>query len=177
MSGRLRMPSLHRITPAIRGSGVVGPPRVVVLFNACRPANVARLVVAVVVNAVKCQFGRWSRTNVGKERLETIAPTLADSDATTSVVSERWTVRVLAPLADTTPNVVLRSVAHSVCALLRLAPTRGRLAYAQAANEHITLCAAHASAREMPQVAISWRGFGQHGPVTDNSPWRYATDQ
>lgn len=178
MSEQLRMPSLHRIATALCYAILARPARVVVLHNASRPSHVAGFVVAVIVDAVKRQFRRWPLADVCEEGGKTLAPTFANLNASPAVIAERFLLLIVTARFHALPQLIFGAGAHAVFAETKkiLASTRRRRADSQSANEHISLYAAHASAREKPQ-AVLMRCFGQHGPVTDNRPWRYAPEQ
>lgn len=76
------------------------------LLRARRPSTIRRLVVAVVVDAIKgCSWRFWPHV-VGK-RLERIPP-LAYADAASTVVLPVWNIGISAPLFHVHPNLIKR---------------------------------------------------------------------
>jgi hypothetical protein len=76
------------------------------LLRLCGPANVARLVIAVYVDAVKGMPWRRTLSNVSEERQEVQLPSVADSDASAAVV---WIVllpRIKASVLHLPPTLV-----------------------------------------------------------------------
>lgn len=71
-----------------------------------RPSTIARLIRAVVVNAVKCVTGR-SAPHVAQERLETVAPSFADGDSSAAPFSVARMRGVEAAGLHAAPRVVL----------------------------------------------------------------------
>ena len=77
---------------------------VVALFHASRPAHVARLVMAVVVDTIQGQLWRWPLSHVAQERSEIAPPRLHDRNPPTAVVVEQMVARVQASRLDAFPE-------------------------------------------------------------------------
>jgi len=94
----------------------------VVSFVAClrgaiRPSAIARLVVAVVVDAVN--FGVRERTlpHIGQELSKRIMPCIANVDAAPSIVLVVFVVLFAAPRPHEAPYAILRRPGHAVCSV------------------------------------------------------------
>lgn len=61
-------------------------PCVAALLFACRPSHIARLVVPVIVDAIKFVARRWALAHILKERLKRLSPAVAHFYAATAVV-------------------------------------------------------------------------------------------
>lgn len=80
------------------------------LLSSCRPTNIPRLVVAVIVGiAVDAVLGAWTMANVCNEVLE-LQPALAHGYSSAAVIVPRSIIRVRASLDDRVPDVELRDV-------------------------------------------------------------------
>ncbi len=79
-----------------------------------RPAAIARLIIAVVIDSVNGMLGRWARPHVGRECLETHSPSLAHRNAASSVVLKICEPAIAASVDHVRPNVVNRSTRHAV---------------------------------------------------------------
>jgi hypothetical protein len=84
-----------------------------VLLCTCRPPDIARLIVPVVVDAVYRMLGRRAVAYVGIEVLKR-TPTLADGNASPSVVLISSLLRIFAAAMHTGPGIVLRAVTTSM---------------------------------------------------------------
>ena len=74
-----------------------------------RPADVARKVTLVVINAFDRVFGGWAPTNIGQEGCVALDPLIADCYTSAAVILVTLGVRVQAPKFDTDPGSILRS--------------------------------------------------------------------
>lgn len=63
---------------------------VVGLFSPCRPSDIARFVVAVIVNAINRMLQRWPLTDVRAEVNERFSPTVAHANPTRAVPLDNW---------------------------------------------------------------------------------------
>lgn len=142
---------------------------VVVLRLARGPADIARLVVAVVVDSVKRQLWRRTSADVRQKRLEALTPLITDANTSSAVVREGSISRIVAPALYVSPDLVLWRAAHRVRALLSHAPARTRCATAKAPKVDVPQCAAAAPAQQIPNALIpnlALRAFGHHRPVS-----------
>lgn len=103
-----------------------------VLLLSCRPSAVARLVMAVVVDAVKAVRTAWTRPHVGKELREVVQPLVAHRNAASAVSVKGFVAGTRAPVLRSKPTDILagRSDAprHSVSRCFRPpAPATGGL--------------------------------------------------
>jgi hypothetical protein len=87
---------------------------IAILLFPCRPSHVARLVVAIVFNALKCVLRRRPRSHVGVEVLKR-QPPIADCDSATSVVIVGRVSCGAAACKNMAPHSVLRGISHAVC--------------------------------------------------------------
>lgn len=76
---------------------------VALLLRACAPPTVVRLVVAVVIDAVKGVLWRWPSPHVGQKILVGVPPSIAHSDASASVVWIRFQARIEASAKHADP--------------------------------------------------------------------------
>lgn len=83
-------------------------PLVSTLNGRCRPPTIARLVVAIHVDAVDRVFRRGSRAHIRKERHERGVPRLANANPAASVMLPLCGVGVLAAISKIVPTDVLR---------------------------------------------------------------------
>lgn len=89
-----------------------------------RPSNVARLIAAIIVDAVDRVLHGRARAHVFDKGLEGVAPSRADYDSTTAVSKEPRRFGVLAPGDHLSPDVVAGVLRHPV----RSASGDGRVA-------------------------------------------------
>ncbi len=90
-----------------RPSGVRG------LFCGCGPAAIARLIIAVIVNAINRVFAGWSPPHVVKESQERHLPSLAYSDASAAVQAVIRSIRFRASSPHRPPCIVFWSATES----------------------------------------------------------------
>lgn len=105
---------------------VHGPAVIAALHKSGRPSAVRRLVVAIIVDAIK---GHAVRTiaHVRKEVLERMPPTVADANTARAVSTEVAVPRVIATLEHAVPRSELNGLRHIVrgVRLPRLTPSIG----------------------------------------------------
>lgn len=89
--------------------------RVVGLLLLSGPSDVARLVVAVVIDAVKGMAGRRTSANVAEEGGETLSPFVVHTDAASAVVLEVARTRNVASRPCLLPDAVFRHLRTAVC--------------------------------------------------------------
>lgn len=82
-------------------------PLIHALLAPCRPSCVPRLVVAVIVRAVECEFPAWPRANVQKEQTEGSQPPLTHLNAAPAVVLPPRILWIGAALLNPDPNSIL----------------------------------------------------------------------
>jgi len=97
-----------RLLKVISPSAIERP----VVFQALR--TMAARIVAVVVNSVNAHFPRWPFTNIRKERLERVTPTLAHDNSATAVKVVVLAVFGVAASLDVFPCPVLGSSGPAV---------------------------------------------------------------
>lgn len=165
------VPASTRLTPAALDALFVCHARVCGLLNTCRPAYVPRLVVAVVVAAVKREFWRWPSAYVSNEVRKTVAPAFTYMNSTRTVILERLVLRVMATLNHRLIHLVFLGRTQAMCARLRLAATRLRQSDAEIANEDISFDTAHAAASKKSQP-VAARCFAEDRPVPHQSAHR-----
>lgn len=78
------------------------------LLSLCSPANISRLVISVVVDAVNGMGGRWPAPHICEEILESV-PSPADLNAPRSVIRIVPDVRIIAAASHGHPDSVFRS--------------------------------------------------------------------
>jgi len=125
--------------------------RIVGLFCRRLPSNIARFVMAVVINtADRVCWGRpWS--HMGVEGFKTVGPFFANFNTSSSIEPKRGVVWPTAAFLDRRPNLIFRRFAQSVCAVCLAcvfsisAPATNLPAGRQVANEHRASRAAVAS--------------------------------
>jgi len=94
------------ILPIVRNVNIVFP--VALLLYACRPPNVARLVVTVFIGiAINGMIQRWANPHIAKECSEGCCPFFTDGHPAPAVVFPRNMALVTAPCSDVVPNRVL----------------------------------------------------------------------
>lgn len=101
------------------------------LVNSRSPSTIRWLIVAVVVDALECQFWRPS-SHIGEEIGE-VQPTLADCDASASIVFKCGHIGVQAPTQHRRPDAVLSAVARAYRVAMRYGSRSGYLNRATAA--------------------------------------------
>lgn len=178
-SAQFWMPSLQGSLSAdslpifSRESGVVH------LLRACRPSNIARLITAVVIDAVQRQFGIWSLAYRGKEGFKTGAPFIADANASSAVVAVFRTIRVVTSALDSGPQAVLGNRAQPVSArcIADQASAGLGLTCSQAADENNLFGAARAAAQQVSQFAVSTLDFADHSPASNHGSWGNRANQ
>lgn len=84
------------------------------LLGAGRPSHVSGLVVAVIVDAVKRVRAAGAFSNVGKKRLEVVAPFVAKANAATAVVGVGMMLRKFAAGLGVIPRLVFWRLRASV---------------------------------------------------------------
>jgi hypothetical protein len=116
-----RLPTLHAHASGLVGATVKG------LLLTCRPSHIAGFVVAVVVGvAVQGMTVTWPRPHINEEVTE-VKPTLADRNATPTIVLKMNGVAVKASLFHSVPDSVLRSADQSVLQPFLNAATASRV--------------------------------------------------
>ncbi len=127
------------------------------------PSHVARLVIAVVVDAVNRMVRRWLASHVLKERHELVAPSFTDGDASSTVAGEVLIVGVVAPRSHSIPLGIFWALAHPVrsvrsrCAFAHKASAGLRLLVAQRASFSVSGIAAIALAAPVNHAIESTR--------------------
>lgn len=89
----------------IVGNGMRGA-AIATLLDTSSPSAVARLITAIVVNAVNRMIRRWSRSNIITERSEIVSPLIANSNATTAIVVKVAVIIVYAAFDNLRPHFV-----------------------------------------------------------------------
>lgn len=82
--------------------------RVQYLLPLCCPSAVARFVIAVIVNTVNRVFRGWFRSHILVKGEKGIAPTVADGNAATSVITVPRIIDVCASLDHASPSAMFR---------------------------------------------------------------------
>ena len=144
------------------------------------PPHVARFVMAIVVNAVDRMCRRVARSDILKECLKGVQPSIAYSDSASSVIRERAVMRVDATLFHSIPRFVFGRPAvsampmASVCRMARpcgfTAVTSTRFNSRRShkiADEYRSNSAAHASTDDSSALARNGSGLFDHGPSTE----------
>ena len=149
---------------------IVVAARIVVLFCACRPAAIARFVVAVVVRVAinGMRFG-WARTHVSIESREVLAPCSTNCDTPRSVLLKRVAGRIVTASFHGLPNPVLRRLRFIVrpCRrrqLTRQTSTASRSASAQRRPCYDGRVSAVASAYPCPLIVLNDVTLGHYQP-------------
>jgi len=88
--------------------------RIVRLIRGGAPPAVARLIIAVVIDAVKRVFLARARPHILIERRERFAPPFTDLDTAPPVTGVVFAVSVLTSLVHALPDVMLAGMTHSV---------------------------------------------------------------
>jgi hypothetical protein len=76
------------------------------LLEVGRPSAIVRLVVTIIVDAVKRQ-ARWSCSHISIEVLETVDPSFTNADTSTAIILVRLMVSVVASTFHADPSPVL----------------------------------------------------------------------
>lgn len=92
----------------------VNTARVIRLRLRSRPSHIGRLVVAVVVDAINRMLPTWPWSNIGVERLERVAPSVADGDTSSSVVGIALKSWIPASVLHANPDSILWRLGSSV---------------------------------------------------------------
>lgn len=98
-------------------SGYTRQPTIVGLNVGRCPSTVCRTVRAIVVNAVELMAWSWRRTHVVEKCGEVVSPSVANSDAARSVVTEFRVVRFVAAPTHPEPSVVSRRLSEAMSAI------------------------------------------------------------
>lgn len=90
------------------------------LLFICCPAAVRRLIVAVVVNSIKC-FSNWTMTHIFKKVFK-LFPTLTDCNSPASIIFPIFAPWISAPVYYSIPRFINFCIGHAMgfCALERL---------------------------------------------------------
>lgn len=166
-------PLAQRVASAVPLNHSV-PAGVVRLLESCGPAHVARLVVAVAVDAIE-RSAVWSWANVAQKSLKGLLPFIADADPATAVARKVDGCSPIAALFHGGPRAIFRRamtalrVAVSVAALHNhdavQASARLRVSCAKGIQRHSPLTAAVAATDKTPLVIAAWR-FGRNHQTT-----------
>lgn len=78
--------------------------RIVNLFSTCSPSAIARLIVAVIVDTIQCQFW-WAFAHVGQKVLKR-TPSFADRNASTAIVEIKSVAEIIATLKHGPPRLI-----------------------------------------------------------------------
>jgi hypothetical protein len=138
------------------GFALIGIAPVPHLFRSRSPADVPRLVVAVIVNAIYRVGRRGFRPGVVEECFERACPFIADGDSATAIVWPALVVGIRAAVSHAEPRVVFRRASAAVgrlrarvitCDLLSQATARAGSAASQPVASGQDFVAAHAVAQ------------------------------
>lgn len=124
---RLNAEFTSPITQDHRATCMSDPPvigLVVILVSPCAPLAIARLVMAVIVEPLKCVLRGWTPTHVSDKALE-LKPTFTDLYPAPSVSAEVRVIAFKAPSLHRAPHLVLRRGVQAV---------RAHSAYAERVN-------------------------------------------
>lgn len=150
-----------------------------------RPAAIARLVMAVVIDAVNRVLGTGPRAHIAQECLERTSPCGSDADAAATVTGVVARLRVLAAFDDVPPRrkfwrddpvdrVSVRPI-HDPDAFRAQAPAGLRMPAAQIAVLNQAFCPA-VTATEPPSMAVRpWPALvadDDKAPVAGSDRWR-----
>ena len=83
------------------------------LFRVRGPADIARFVVAVIIDPVNTVLWRWAWTYVLIEGRK-LEPCITNLDPSTAVIGPPYSVRVGTPVQHACPNFVVRVILHGV---------------------------------------------------------------
>lgn len=86
------------------------------LFRSCRPAHVAGLVVAIVVDAINRAIWRRAPADVGEKGIKRGVPLFANTNPTTAVVQPCFIVRIFTAVFHMAPCPVFRCPTFGVLA-------------------------------------------------------------
>jgi len=92
-------------------------PAVVVLFDPCGPAAVARFVIAAVVSAIKSVSWRRPRPHIGQESGEVVSPAFTNPDPAASIVLEVPQIGIRTSLVHVSPRDVFGRVLAAAAAV------------------------------------------------------------
>lgn len=81
---------------------------IMALLKACRPTNIVRFVIPLVVDAIQGMLVRRPWPNVIMERLEIMSPLRADANTAPAVSREFFIPRIFTPLNSFNPCTILR---------------------------------------------------------------------
>jgi hypothetical protein len=107
--------------------------RIAVLLRLCRPADVAGLVVAIIVDPINRVLWRGTRANITKEGSKVQAPFFAHLDAPSAVAEVGSILGIKAALSRLHPNLELRCLHASACMAV-FESSGGRRLFADAAT-------------------------------------------
>lgn len=82
------------------------------------PSAVTRLIVAVIVNAVKLVFERWLKSHIGQEVFKAVDPTVTNLDTPPAPLFKARDIRCQAALLHTLPCNVLRAIGLLMCVVV-----------------------------------------------------------
>lgn len=102
----------HRATVPCDGPTT---PSITVLLLARGPSAVFRLIIPVVINAIKRMPARRTRPHVAQKVLETIKPPVAHRDTSPAVARKGLRGRTYTAMFHLRPRLVFRGTASSVC--------------------------------------------------------------
>ncbi len=149
---------------------------VIHLLQPCRPAAIARLVVAIVVLSVKRMLRRWSLTHVGNEVRERMKPALTYRDAPRTIRFKLRCVRIAAAGFHARPYPILWRVLQAVRPILILlfspAPARHGVSDAELVLRNDYFIAAGAATLPLPSLAFL-RHFFEHNQSAVAFAWKY----
>jgi hypothetical protein len=133
-----------------------GAAPVIHLLLRSRPANVARLVISIVVDAVYRMLLAGSSANVSEKSGETISPFFVHSDSPASPIGVSGKFCVVATLFDMTPgSVLLGAVALTVSFASEAAAAFG-IARPECTREYKRFIAAFTSAEPAQEYPAVW---------------------
>ena len=112
-------PLRKRQCDAVMGDEVIAA-AVVVLPDHGRPAHVARLVIAVIVDAIKRVLPRWTSANVSKKCLKGRQPRITHADTTTPVVGIFRSLRIGAARFHVAPRSVFGRLVAAVTSCMTM---------------------------------------------------------
>jgi hypothetical protein len=88
------------------------------LLPRCRPANISRLIVAIVIGkAINRMAGRWARADVRKKRGERLSPFLANGYPPRPITGVLRTLRIIATLVHRLPTGVFGGIYRAMFVL------------------------------------------------------------
>lgn len=134
---------------------------IVLLFALPSPTAIARGIADVIVDTFNCVTVAGSLSHVGKKVHKRLSPAVAHRDSASAVTLVPLVFFVVASLNHPAPNRILRSVTHSMRAVVHrsksFAPTatRNRLAVEEHCPVNDPLCSAIADTQPSRIVAVS----------------------